>query len=203
MPRNHPKPRRDKRFQKKHPKILVACPVYDGKAYCFGEWVRRVGEFTYRNFQVFTVDNSETLDFYNHWKQLVPMVHIERDTSSDRVNINRSMELIRQKYLAGDYDYWFNLEADNIPPVDVIERLLEYPSDWTSHAYPIREYQVEDQQGIGCSLLSRRLIQDFDFTDAGNTPPDRWLWQKVRPLRKYQVIELWGYFKIEHLMEPI
>jgi len=100
----------------------------------------------------------------------------------------------------------FNVESDVIPPKDAIEQMLKYgqDSDWISHAYPLRNGLNDDdvQQGIGCSLLSRRLAEMYNFAQAGDDAPDGWLWARVRPDGKLTTMELWGYFKIKHLADP-
>lgn len=158
---------------------------------------------TYKNRDVLVVDNSPTLDFLLRWQDLVPMVHIDADRERSLLRITQSMEVIRKHFLAGPWTRWFNLESDVIPPPDVIERMLSLgrDSDWISHAYPMRGKHTDDEQGIGCSILSRRLMAAFSFDNCGDDSPDGWLWAKVRPQRHYRVMELWGYFPVIHLKE--
>jgi hypothetical protein len=166
-------------------------------------WLDAVRALTYPNLDVLVVDNSTDDSLMRRWQDKVPMIHV---TDADQVHamlrITQSMEVIRQHFLAGPYTRWFNLEIDVIPPPDAIERMIWWgrDSDWIAHAYPTRgSYDTDDQQGIGCSLLSRRLLSDFNFSHAGDNMPDAWLWQQVRPSRKYRTIELWGYFPVGHL----
>lgn len=182
-------------------RILVACPVHECKEYAFARWTAAVESLTYPAFDVLVVDNSPTTDFMDRWKARVSMVHVGADPERAMLRITQSMEVIRKHFLEGNYSHWFNLEADVIPPPDIIERLLSLGgnADWISHAYPQRGGDRDDQQGIGCSLLSRRMMQDFSFAQCGDNSPDGWLWAQVRPLRKYQVMELWGYFLVGHL----
>lgn len=117
-----------------------------------------------------------------------------------------SMEEIRKHFLKGEYAWWFNMESDTIPKIpDVIEQMfmLGKGSAWISHSYPSRTGNADEdvQQGIGCSLLNRRLIERFNFEGAGgNYTPDAWLWNQVRPLvRSFPTTELWGHLIISHL----
>jgi len=184
------------------PKILVACPVHETKEYGFQRWIDRVKEFTYPNFEIFVVDNSPTEDFYNRYKDQIPMVHIEVNSPDYHRRITDSMAVIQKKFLSGDYYKWFNLECDIIPPKNMIEFMLEWgkDSDWISHSYPMRASQGQSsdvQQGIGCSMLSRPLVASVDYILADS--PDAWLWENVRKAKKFTTMELWQYLPVEHL----
>jgi 2-polyprenyl-3-methyl-5-hydroxy-6-metoxy-1,4-benzoquinol methylase len=184
-----------------YPKILVACPTHECKIYSEKRWNDNVKSFTYPNYDVLVVDNSQTqretlIDFPVSW--LVTDTYLK----ADMLRVTKSMEIIRQHFLARDYKYWFNLEIDVIPPNDVIEQMLFHGNnaDWISHAYPNRgSYETDDQQGIGCSMLSRKIAEFINFDGAGDNMPDGWLWDKVRPSRKFKTMELWGYFPVQHL----
>lgn len=189
-------------------KILVACPNNEVKEYAFQRWIDNVKSLTYPDYDILVVDNSPTEDFINKYKEQVPMERIDTAGIEDLMicRINRSMERIRERFLVGDYQWWMNIESDVIPQTDVIEVLLKWgrDSDWVSHAYPARDgNDALAQQGIGCSLLSRRLIEKFGFADAEDqTTPDGYLWNLVRPhASEYPTMELWGYLTIKHLRE--
>jgi ubiquinone/menaquinone biosynthesis C-methylase UbiE len=186
-----------------HPKILVACPTHEVKSYAMSAWVERAKSLTYPNLEFLLVDNSNTPEPLAHWGNIVPLKHINPPNGVN-ARINAGMEEIRRHFLAGDCSRWFNMEIDTIPdPDDVIERMLSLggDADWISHAYPGRGGPEEDaQQGIGCSLLSRRMMAAFGFSGAGDSyAPDGWLWAHVRPARKFTTTELWGRFKVKHL----
>jgi len=157
---------------------------------------------------VLVVDNSPTEENADKMRAAGCPVIWDREIAADThamLRITHSMEIIRQRFLAGDWKWWFNLEADIIPPINVLEMMLHWgrESDWISHAYPMRGgNQTDDEQGIGCSILSRRLIQDFRFGSIGDNSPDGGLWQMVRPARKYRTMEMWGYFQVDHLQAP-
>lgn len=193
------------------PKVLVTCPVYDGKEYCFQKWVNMAKSLTYPNYDILVVDNSKTEDFYNKYKDQIPMIHLtfgpeEKDDNMYRVC--RSMNEVRKHFLKGGYDYWMNIEADNIPPPDVIETLMKYqPADWIAHTYPAGN-GVGFMAGIGCSLLSRRLITDFDMSDVSifDDSPDSELWNWIQNKcgfgyveNGYRTVELYYVMEVKHL----
>lgn len=189
------------------PKILVACPNHEVKEYAFQRWIDKVKSFTYPNFDIFVVDNSpNSSDFMNRYKDQVPMVHIDTTGIEDLMvlRLNLSYERIREEFLAGDYERLYVVESDIIPPKDMTEFMLRCgrDTDWISHAYPMRGETVNVQQGIGCSMFTRRVMEAFNFKDfADLTGSDSGLWEKVRH-SEFQTMELWGYRPLEHLKEP-
>lgn len=186
------------------PKILVACPTHMVKEYSMQRWIDNVKNLTYPNFDILVVDNSPNGEMINKYGNQIPMLKLPTEGIEDLMvtRINRSMELIREKFLEGNYTHWMNIEIDVIPQRDVIEIMLNLKVDWASHAYPSRgTNDGAVQQGIGCSLLSKRLIENFNWKDAeDNTTPDGWLWERVRPkVYEYPTHEMYGVIKIEHL----
>jgi ubiquinone/menaquinone biosynthesis C-methylase UbiE len=188
------------------PKILVTCPVYDGKEYCFQKWIDNVKSLTYPNYDIFVVDNSSTEDFYNKYKDQIPMVHktFRPDEKNDAMyRVCQSMGVVREHFLKGNYTHWMNIEADNIPPKDVIETLLAYSNgeaDWVSHCYPATPTTTL-MQGIGCTLFSRRLMEDFDWSNPqiADDSPDAEIWNWVKDRPNYKTVELWFVMKVLHL----
>lgn len=190
----------------KPPKILVTCPVYDGKEYCFQKWIDNVKNLTYPRYDIFVVDNSKTEDFYEKYKDQIPMVHLDFEGQKDDAmyRVCKSMAEVQRHFLKGNYTHWMNIEADVIPPKDVIETLFRYgggDADWISHGYPTLPNSDTIQQGIGCSLLSRRLMTDFDWSDdsIADDSPDAELWEWVKSKSGYKTCELWYIMNVEHL----
>lgn len=113
------------------------------------------------------------------------------------------MAKAREYFLKGNYTHWMNIEADNIPPKDVIETLMKYgnDADWTAHGYYANGKDGTIEMGIGCSLISRKLIEDFNMDDDSifDDSPDAELWNWVQPrLGKYTAVELWGIMNVKH-----
>ncbi len=189
------------------PKVLVTCPVYDGKEYCFQKWIDNVKSLTYPNYDILVVDNSKTEDFHNKYKNQIPMIRKEfrPDEKDDNMyRVCQSMGVVREQFLKGNYTHWMNIEADNIPPKDIIEILFKYSggdADWVSHGYPTEPGSQTIQQGIGCSLLSRKLMTDFDWSDTSiaDDSPDSELWNWVKERGGYKTVELWYITNVEHL----
>ena len=191
------------------PRILVACPTHVSKAYAWERWVASVRAFTYPRIDVLVMDNSPEQHFFTDTTHdpLIMVEHAPVETTSPELRMNTSMERIREHFLAGPWTHWFNVEADILPPPDAIEQMLKWGKDsaWVSCGYPSRTgtENLDVQQGIGCSLLSRRLVERFSFVGAGgNYTPDGWLWSRVRPeVRDFPTMELWGFQPVQHLRE--
>jgi hypothetical protein len=195
----------DKKLQL--PKILIACPNHEVKEYSFQRWIDNVKSLTYPNYDIFVSDNSPNEDFIKRWKNQVPMERIDTK-GMEALGVKRqnySMEQIRQKFLNGDYERLMVIESDIIPPPNVIEEMMKWgkDSDWISHAYPARDGGDPDEQkiqGIGCSLFTRRLMEKYDFMSLeDNYMADGGMWMKVRPDKSMRTLEMWNYFRVQHL----
>ena len=106
------------------PKILIGCPTADAKAYCLDRYAEGLKSLTYPDKDILLVDNSGTNDYFNRIKALG--LPVEKDSPKAKVHdsIVHSRNMIREKFLKGNYDYFLSLEQDVIPPKDIIERLL-------------------------------------------------------------------------------
>ena len=124
--------------QSKKPKILVGCPVSDYHEYCTEEFIQSIKSFTYQNYDVLLVDNSESDRFYNSIKDKVNVEKIPYSKSVYERLIN-SRNKLRERALEGGYDYLFSIEQDVIAPKNIIQKLLEHKKDIISGVYFIPE----------------------------------------------------------------
>lgn len=107
-----------------NPRILIGCPTAENKAYCLKDYANGIKNLTYKNFDVLIVDNSKTDDYYKEIKKYFSVVKAKyHELARDRIIESRN--ILRAKCLEGNYDYFLSLEQDVIPPVDIIQRLLE------------------------------------------------------------------------------
>jgi len=188
------------------PKILLACPTHQSKEYAMRQWIDAVKAITYP-VDIFVVDNSPNMDLANRWGAEIPITHIDVEIDHPMIRMCRSMEVIREHFLAGTWTHWLNIEADVIVPPNVVEVLLKIggDADWISHGYPSRhpnsgdDPEMEALSGIGCSLLSRRMIQECSWAEAGHDGPDCWLWHKCRASKKFKASDNWGHMRLKHL----
>jgi len=117
------------------PKVLIGCPISDYKRYCIDEYLEGIKNLTYSNFDLFLVDNSETSDFYEEIKSKGIDVERIEYAPSAKERIVKSRNIILDKFLDGDYDYFFSLEMGVIPLTDIIEKLLESNKEIVSGVY--------------------------------------------------------------------
>ncbi len=117
------------------PKVLVGCPTHEVKDYCLELYAKAAKALTYKNFDVLLVDNSPTDDYLQKIKSLgLPAIKGPYfETAVERIIASRN--LLRQKFLEGGYDFLLSLEQDNLPPPDVIERLLAHNKKIIAGAY--------------------------------------------------------------------
>jgi len=121
-------------------KILVGCPTADPYRYCTQEWIDAVKALSYKGFDILLVDNSSSKDYFNEFSKKVPMLKTER-IENLRELIARDRNLIREKVLKENYDYFLSLEIDVIPPLNVIEKLLSHNKEIVSGVY-YKDYDV-------------------------------------------------------------
>lgn len=184
--------------------ILIACPIHQCKEYAIQRWVDNVNSFTYPDVEILLVDNTFGAAFHKRWKEKIPVRHVGVTQTEQPVKrINKSMALIQRVFVNGEYDWWFNLEIDVLPDKDILEKMLKLSDgfDLVSHAYPGRKDKTIEHQGIGCSLVSKKLARRFNFENAGSASPDGWIWSKVRATSDLSMMDLWGMCKMEHIAE--
>ncbi|PIN86174.1 hypothetical protein COV19_06160 [Candidatus Woesearchaeota archaeon CG10_big_fil_rev_8_21_14_0_10_44_13] len=116
-------------------KVLIGSPTFEGKEYCLERYATRVKELSYGDYDILLVDNSKT-DAYSR-KIMVLGIDVVRAGRKDRARetIADSRNILRQRFLDGKYDYLLSLEQDVIPPVNIIEVLLEDKKDIVGGLY--------------------------------------------------------------------
>lgn len=112
-------------MDKTNPRVLVGSPVTSLKEYCLADYLRGLNGLTYKNKELFVVDDSPN-------GQSVSEAFKSEGINCHRVPFNEniaqmladSRNVLRQKVLDEDFDFFLQIEQDVIPPADVIERLL-------------------------------------------------------------------------------
>ncbi|MFH0751970.1 MAG: glycosyltransferase family 2 protein [archaeon] len=118
----------------KLPKVLVGCPVSDYHEYCTEEFIQSIKTLSYPNYDILLIDNSKDDRFFNSIKDKVPIIRGKYFTKiHDRLAYNRN--LLRQKVIDENYDYFFNVDQDVIPPRDAIERMVSGNKKITTGIY--------------------------------------------------------------------
>lgn len=148
----------------KLPKVLLAAPIYDGKSYCFEAWLDHLSKLT-APFDLLLVDNSEKNNFHKKIiSRGINCIYLKHKGRSQFDRMAASLNIIRQHALTNGYDYWFSLETDIFPPVNIIEMLLTMKRTVSAGWYHI---------GHGAS--SHPMIQLFEETANENYRNTWWL----------------------------
>jgi len=124
------------------PKILVAAPTSNYKDYCFHEWANQVTSFDYPNYDVVLCDNSLDPNYHHKiWREGLNCLYIDRKHPQmppiasyfDLLAI--SMNVLKEVFIRGGYDYWFILETDVFVPDWIIRHLIAQPRQIVNVAY--------------------------------------------------------------------
>ncbi|MBU2496780.1 MAG: hypothetical protein KJ767_01840 [Nanoarchaeota archaeon] len=127
-------------MEDKNPKILISCPTSSHKEYCLKDYIKGIKELTYENFDVLFADNSENDEYMDKIKSLGFKVIKSPYSEFVKDRVIKARNLLREKFLEGDYDYFLSLEQDVIPPKNIIEGLLSHKKEIVSgivyHLFP-------------------------------------------------------------------
>ncbi|MGD9275797.1 MAG: glycosyltransferase [Candidatus Pacearchaeota archaeon] len=118
-------------------KILVGCPVYDRMDYCIEKFLKRIKEFDYEDYEILLIDNSVKNEFFYKLKEIKGITLI-KDNTPEKKNSFRvvsSRNKILEYGIKNNYDYILMMDADVIPPKDILKKLLSYDKDIISGLY--------------------------------------------------------------------
>lgn len=120
-------------------KILIGCVTYEGKEYLLERFAERLKELTYENKEILFVDNSQTDDYMNKIKSLGFNCIKSPWNERSKIRLTNAQNLLRDKFLEGDYTHLLMLEQDLIVPKNYIEQLLEHDKDVVGGWYYITQ----------------------------------------------------------------
>lgn len=128
------------------PKVLVGSPVSDLYNYCFEEFLASRKSLTYKNHDLFFVDNSKSESFFKKLKENgLPCVRINYlENARGRMVVSRN--LLRKKALEEGYDYLLNLDQDIIPPKEIIEKMLKNDKKIQTGVYFVYNNQYSQEK---------------------------------------------------------
>lgn len=109
----------------KDPKILLFCPISNHKEYIIFDWLKHLKKLTYKNMDVLLIDNSDNKIFAQRIAaEGFDCINIYMPHLPIREKMYLCYKTFREYFLENKYDYWFSLECDVFPPLNVIEHLL-------------------------------------------------------------------------------
>ena len=165
-----------------NPKILVGCPTSFHKEYALEQYAKAVKSLTYKNFDILLVDNSKDNIYFEKIKKLNLPVIKGPYFESARDRIVASRNILREKVLKENYDYFFSLEQDVLPSSNILEKLLQHNKKLITAVY-FAHNVIPDNQ-------TRELIPlVYKLTD-----------EKTLSMRSLNEVELW---EKQGLMEVI
>ena len=150
-----------------NPKILVGCPWNAKKAYILDRYVNRLKELDYDNYEIVLSDNSSDETFKDKIekeygiKVLKSPWHIK-----SRQRIVNSRNQLRQYALDNNFDYYMSIEADVIPPKDIIRVLLSHDKKIVGGWY----YVGDPNHARPCVSQEWKAIGDENIVQAPPTP---------------------------------
>ncbi len=110
----------------KQPKILLFCPVSNYKDYILWDWLKHIKKLTFKPLDILLIDNSNnTLYAQRIAAEGFNCIHVHRKPGESLLQVMANCYIIfREHFLKNNYDFWFSLECDIFPPVNIIEYLL-------------------------------------------------------------------------------
>lgn len=109
-------------------KVLVGCPTYENKEYALERYAKAVKALKHDGIQmdILLVDNSKGDDYLKKIKAAgLPVVKGPwHEGARDRIIASRNV--LREKAVKEDYDYFLSLEQDVIPAPDTLQRMLAH-----------------------------------------------------------------------------
>jgi len=124
----------------KQPKVLLGCPTYAGKNYCVERWMERAKNLNYTNYDILIVDNTDDGGKNAQWlrdKFGVRVIHHYENKQTLFTLMTTCLNKVRDVVLKEGYEYFFSLEADVIPPENIIPTLMNLQKPIVSAMYRI------------------------------------------------------------------
>jgi GT2 family glycosyltransferase len=160
------------------PKILVGCPTSFHKEYALEEYAKAIKALTYKNIDILLVDNSEGNEYFKKIQKLNLPVIKGPYFKSARDRIIASRNLLRENVLRNNYDYFFSLEQDVLPPPDILEKLLQHNKKLITAVYFANNI-IPDSQTRELIPLVYKLVNNENLDMRPLNETELWEEQKL------------------------
>ena len=135
------------------PQVLLAAPISSRKDPILREWLQYITRFTYPQYDILLVDNSDDEHFREQvWQAGFACDYVSPNGKRATHYVAESQNLLRKWFLERQYDYYFSLECDNFPPLNIIELMLSYKLDNLNVPYFLRQGK-ETTLGVQKSVI--------------------------------------------------
>jgi len=168
-----------------NPRVLVAFPTSDKKDYCVEKFIKQIKSFTYPNYDIFIVDNSLNSDHVNmFWKNGIKAIHEPFKSSNFRSELARHQNIIKDYFLAGNYDYLMMVESDVFTGECIIEKLVSYAEVYNAGAVTAT-YEIMKDEPTLCltATVDSKLVRSEKM--LSRSLGYEYMGQGVLPLRKF------------------
>jgi hypothetical protein len=166
-----------------YPKVLIGFPTSDKKDYCVDEFIQQIKSFTYPLYDIFVVDNSkDSKHVRKFWKEGIKAIH-EPLKGDFREELARHQNIIKDYFLAGDYDYLMMIESDVFTGECILEKLVSY-ADVYNAGVVTATYEIDRGEPTLCltSTVDSRLVRSEKLLDRSTGYEI--MGQGIIPLRK-------------------
>ena len=145
------------------PSVLVGIVTAETKDYCLKEFVQYVKSLTYPNLDCIVVDNSQNP---NYWRKIDGMglrtIHYTpKPGDTLRETLTNCSNILRDKFLKGEYDFLFSLESDIFSATNIIQHLMYFKKQVVGISYFL--------QSTYYSRLIPFETEDFGFLTISHT----------------------------------
>jgi hypothetical protein len=199
------------------PRVLVACPTYDGCAYALDQWADAYWAFTYADRGVLQVDNSSDNLDYTHLirKHGIPAIYEPHHFNWIWHTLELSWRTILEYAHDHEYDLIASIEADIICPPDALGLLVERWQAAGPRAIVAQRYlargigQPHDTETrfdkttwidtLGCTLFPTALM--YETRNEWLEIFEEELYRQGR-LQGYQRVRTADLFDAHHLPDP-
>lgn len=142
------------------PKVFIATPVADVKEYCLYDFVEQCKNFSYPNLNILFCDNSKSSIAHKMHESGIMCEYVEPKGLAIEY-IAESQNLLRQRFLESDAEYFLSLECDVFVPLDIIEYMIAQHA--LVYALPYFLYEEGREDGMVDTALSFQTIDNAPF----------------------------------------
>lgn len=117
-------------------KVLVGAPVYNGMKYCLNQFIESIKNFSYKNYEILLVDNSDGDELFEELKKRG--INVIKDRNPEKIKVRRvvsSRNIILSYALENGFDYILMMDSDVVAPSNILEELLSCNKDIVSGLY--------------------------------------------------------------------
>ncbi len=147
---------------KDYPKILIGCPTSYHKEYCLEKYVEGLKNIDYPNFDILLIDNSKDDNYYNKISSYNIPVKKGPYFENARDRIIASRNILRDVTINENYDYFFSLEQDVVPPSNVLLKLIKHNKKVISCIYFLHNIMDNKRELIPQAFV---VMEDKKYED--------------------------------------